>query len=576
MQKIWMYSIYYVICYVILGFSWGQDRPEEKIVLANPSAMSEGKVGWQCQGIARFPDETKLGVYLLREHPLFEILLMQRVVSVSRQRFQVELFVGQPLPPGRYRVTVFFSPQMQKKFATPTNPSSDNSPASVTGADLFTEASITTDWQMESYPAIFAENQQAVEKLLASTMELWLRMQRDYQNAWENRRWERWQAASALREKTLQQLIQSERRISYQYARPFFHSTFYHLYPLCNMLEDFHLNAVYLLQQGRELNTLPVAKNFPRQWQKAKAMFRQEVMILAPLPDIAITKEVRDWVHEIQAQVDLCLAKEQRNEQSNTNAQEVTPTNSSLPHQANGHSENSIQLQPNIDRRNVIQEENLDALILFFPAMQQAQKNLASIHGYFDLATIQWLAQVQSLYQDMLSFSEPWPGRMAYYQAMLSLVARWQNYVQQNPTYQNWTVSDSVTDSWASFQKTQEKWLNDPAYRRILLQHILAKLEKHWQQSPQPKTEALDIEIQEIFAEWNNTLLYQQQHTIALLQLSQDQKVGMFLEQYQILCLQMMAVNSADISYMNDEEKKLFQAQINAGMQKLHQLIAQQ
>ncbi len=449
--------------------------------------QKEQSIGWRGEGLCTFPDGTILGINFMRQNPLGEYTIGQKMVEVQAGKFFIFWgYYHRPLPPGRYSITVFFSPQMQQKKVQGT----------------FQEYTIPFELEPEKYTVAFNKTKSKVDQMIQEIGQMKLRIQRDYESSLEAQRPDRWNYGQAGRKSLLGRLRGLEEQYRNEYVVPFFQSPNQSIYPLLNLLEDMEETAGSNLQKRLEFRCNSYLLAFQDRWLGLLAQFRYEAMSMAPDIRVLLPLEITLFCKQIQEHRETILSE-----------QSIAPATTESDHA-------------------------MTAILEFVPGLEQLRQQLQNLptDEEFGKQSIRWMLQVQSLWNKIVLFPEPWPDRPLYDHWVTGLLSEWFPKMNKVPGYMKMELT--VDQRWQKIRTSQLKWLQDPKKHQLIIVYecktLLEQFKTAWTMM-ETSPESFDH-----ITEASAGILIRQQRMQVFVGLAQNPRFAAWLEEYKMICARLL------------------------------------
>lgn len=226
--------------------------------------QEQGKYSWKISGKSTYPKGTLFQITFTKNSPVATKTIQGNNFAVTEGdwEFVLESF-DKKIAPGKYCITVFFSPQFQEHKIE----------------SGFQKARYDFFWQQDKYSSVFETQRKEIKALYSQIQELYQIMLRDCESSKKMQMLSIWQAGSSIRSKRLQNLREKIDKYCMEYMEPFFHFPYWYIHGLIYFLEDIEEETEAYLQK-KESRILEFREKFCRRMQEANFSFVYESLAL--------------------------------------------------------------------------------------------------------------------------------------------------------------------------------------------------------------------------------------------------------------------------------------------------------
>lgn len=217
-----------------------KEKNEQLFIKATPQSLSLDykKVTITCYGKTNYPNGSLLQTTLSRITPIGNFQIIRKPILIRNGNFKLVIeYILAKLPPGKYKITIFYAPRMQKIK---------------TNLDFYEENLHFSIGTKKQYEKTFHREYQKYKQLYKDIDTLWKLSIRDFNSARKSGRKERWYYRIKKRKKQLNTLREKEKNYSSRYLPSFFPHTYRDIYPLLNIIEDFEENGEKSILQNTD------------------------------------------------------------------------------------------------------------------------------------------------------------------------------------------------------------------------------------------------------------------------------------------------------------------------------------
>ncbi|NUM35712.1 MAG: hypothetical protein HUU50_14290 [Candidatus Brocadiae bacterium] len=254
--------VFFFLCF----FFWSAAKCQLFLEISSVDTLhKDKKIAWKVQGKTSYPKGTLLQISFVKNNPVAmrTILTNSFIVQGKDWEFLLGDFEKE-LPPGKYSITVFFSPQYQEEKTQFT----------------FQKSKYDFFWKEENYAEAFKLQRLAIKKLYTQIHEFYQIMVRDSESAKKMSMLSIWEAGSIQRKRQLEHLKNQKESYNTKYLVPFFHFPFWDTHALLNLLEDIEDEMISYLHGSEESRIPELQSRFCKRWEQARISFVYESLKL--------------------------------------------------------------------------------------------------------------------------------------------------------------------------------------------------------------------------------------------------------------------------------------------------------